>query len=451
MSIIEPEEPEDLESQGPQKCGEKHYQSGFGNHFSTEAVPGALPVDQNSPQRPRHGLYAEQLSGSAFTAPRASNLSSWLYRIHPSVMQGRFSPMSELIQYTFQNPQHSNPNAMRWNPLTAQSAEKKDFIEGIKTVCGNGEPASHGIHVHLYAFDQAMSAKSRYFMNADGDFLIVPQTGALEIKTELGWLEVAPGEIALIPRGMKFQINPKSGPCAGYVGENFGAPFRLPELGPIGANGLAHRRHFMAPKAAFEDLEGKFELVGKWSGKLWRAELNHSPLDVVAWHGNYAPFKYDLRQFNTINTVSFDHPDPSLFTVLTSASDTPGVANVDFVIFPPRWMVAEHTFRPPYFHRNCMSEYMGLIQGVYDAKTGGGFIPGGGSLHNIYTPHGPDAESHKKASQADLKAHKLEQTLAFMFESRAPYKLTDFAMTPGFLQDDYQDCWQNFPKNFPHA
>lgn len=426
---------------------EKQYQSGFGNHFSSEAVAGTLPVEQNSPQRPAQGLYAEQLSGSAFTAPRSTNLYSWLYRIRPSVMHKAFVPLKELTSKTFFKPQHSNPNQMRWNPLS-DSAPGCDFIEGIRTVCGTGSAyEQRGLHIHLYAFDRAMG--SRYFMDADGDFLIVPQTGSIQVKTELGTLEAEPHEIVLVPRGMKFQINPLSqGVCRGYVGENFGAPFRLPELGPIGANGLAHRRHFLTPLASFEDVEGRFELVGKFSGELWSAEMGHSPLDVVAWHGNYVPFKYDLRKFNAINTVSYDHPDPSIFTVLTSASDTPGVANVDFAIFPPRWMVAEHTFRPPYFHRNCMSEYMGLIHGVYDAKTSGGFIPGGGSLHNFYSAHGPDADSFEKASQADLKPHKIENTMAFMFESRAPYLLTDFALQQGFLQGDYQECWQGFQKHF---
>lgn len=421
--------------------------TGLGNHFSSEAVAGALPLEQNSPQKPGKGLYAEQLSGSAFTAPRANNLYSWLYRIRPSVMHGKFAPLHELTSRTFFVPKHINPNQMRWNPLPTPQA-KTDFVSGIRTVCGTGSSLEgRGLHVHLYSLNQAMG--SRYFMNADGDFLIVPQTGTLEVKTELGFFTVEPSEIALVPRGMKFQVNPgSSGVCTGYIGENFGAPFKLPELGPIGANGLAHRRHFVTPQAAYEDVEGDFELIGKFSGSLWSAELKHSPLDVVAWHGNYVPFKYDLRKFNTINTVSFDHPDPSIFTVLTSASDTPGIANVDFVIFPPRWMVAEHTFRPPYFHRNCMSEYMGLIHGVYDAKTSGGFIPGGGSLHNFYSAHGPDSGSFETASNADLKPHKIENTLAFMFESRSPYLLTDFALEKNFAQDDYQDCWQGFKKHF---
>ncbi|WP_374075723.1 homogentisate 1,2-dioxygenase [Bdellovibrio bacteriovorus] len=424
---------------------ENKYLSGFGNHFSSEARPGALPQDQNSPQKAPLGLYPEQLSGSAFTAPRASNLYTWLYRLRPSVMHKSYKPLKELTQKTFFKPQHTNPNQMRWNALPEINGH---FIEGLRTVCGNG--SSHeqkGIHIHLYSFNKGM--ENSYMMNADGDFVFVPQMGSIQVKTELGFIEAEPGEIVLVPRGMKFQINPLNSPrCTGYVGENFGHPFHLPELGPIGANGLAHRRHFLTPVAAFEDKEGSFDLIGKFNGELWSAEMGHSPLDVVAWHGNYTPCKYDLRKFNTINTVSFDHPDPSIFTVLTSASDTPGTANVDFVIFPPRWMVAEHTFRPPYFHRNIMSEYMGLIYGEYDAKTAGGFMPGGGSLHNFFSAHGPDAETYEKASHADLQPNKIQNTMAFMFESRVPYMVTDFALQKGFIQEDYQDCWQGFKKNF---
>lgn len=425
---------------------ETQYLSGFGNHFSSEARPNALPLNQNSPQVVQQGLYAEQLSGSAFTAPRSTNLATWLYRIRPSVMHKAFVPMKELTEKTLFKPKYINPNQMRWNPMPIP-ATPQDFIESLRTVCGVGSAVEQrGIHIHLYAFNKAMG--SRYMMNADGDFLFVLQSGSVQVKTEMGILEAEPGEIIVVPRGIKFQVNPLSTVCRGYVGENFGSPYRLPDLGPIGANGLAHPRHFMAPQAAFEETEGKFELIGKFSDQFWSAEMNHSPLDVVAWHGNYVPYKYDLRKFNTINTVSFDHPDPSIFTVLTSPSDTHGTANVDFVIFPPRWMVAEHTFRPPYFHRNCMSEYMGLIYGVYDAKTSGGFVPGGGSLHNFYSAHGPDSDTFEKASAGELKPHKLENTLAFMFECRAPYMLTDFAMQKDFLQEDYQECWQGFKKYF---
>lgn len=424
---------------------ENKYLAGFGNHFASEARPGALPLNQNSPQKAPLGLYAEQLSGSAFTAPRTHNLYTWLYRIRPSVMHKAFKPLKELTQKTFLPPKHINPNQMRWNALTEMTGH---FVEGLRSVCGNGSSQEQsGIHIHLYSFSQAMG--HRYMLNADGDFLFVPQQGSIQVKTEIGVLEAEPGEIILVPRGMKFQVNPLSAMnCKGYVGENFGNPFRLPDLGPIGANGLANGRHFLCPVAAFEDQEGTFELIGKFNGELWSAEMGHNPLDVVAWHGNYVPYKYDLRKFNTINTVSFDHPDPSIFTVLTSSSETPGTANVDFVIFPPRWMVAENTFRPPYFHRNCMSEYMGLIYGEYDAKTAGGFMPGGGSLHNFFSAHGPDAETFEKASAADLKPIKIDNTMAFMFETRTPYKVTDFAMQKGFIQEDYQECWQGFKKHF---
>ncbi len=427
------------------------YLSGFGNHFSSEAVAGALPLEQNSPQLAPKGLYSEQLSGSAFTAPRANNLATWLYRIKPSVQHKSFIALETMTAKTFHKPCFSNPNQMRWNPMPTPS-EDCDFVEGIRTLLGTGSSQTHsGLQVHLYQFKQKMN--QRYLMNADGDFLIIPQLGSLLIRTELGNLEVRPGEIALIPKGFKFQVNPTADSaanttaCSGYIGENFGAPFRLPELGVIGANGLAHPRHFLTPTAAYEDVDGRCELIGKFNGELWKAELDHSPLNVVAWHGNYVPYKYDLHQFNTINTVSFDHPDPSIFTVLTSPSETPGVANVDFAIFPPRWMVAEHTFRPPYFHRNCMSEYMGLIQGAYDAKAEG-FLPGGGSLHNVYSAHGPDKETYEKASKAELKPHKIENTMAFMFESRSPYLLTEFALRGGLLQKDYSNVWQNFTNAF---
>jgi homogentisate 1,2-dioxygenase len=427
------------------------YLSGFANHFSSEAHAGTLPSHQNSPQKTPHGLYAEQMSGSAFTAPRAVNLSTWLYRLRPSVLHKEFKKCQSLTATTLFTPKHLDPNQKRWNPLATSSKMKPqelDFAESLRTICGTGSFIEQkGIAIHLYAF--AKKSSSRYLMNADGELLIVLQEGGLQVHTELGLLRAEPGEIVVIPRGMKFRVDPTTDQtCSGYVGENFGAPFRLPELGPIGANGLAHPRHFLTPVAAYEDRDDKIELLAKFGGEFWSAEMSHSPLDVVAWHGNYVPYKYDLRKFNTINTVSFDHPDPSIFTVLTSASDTLGVANVDFVIFPPRWMVAEHTFRPPYFHRNCMSEYMGLIHGVYDAKTSGGFLPGGGSLHNFYSAHGPDADAYLKATTVELKPHKIDHTLAFMFESRAPYLLTDFALERELLQADYLECWQGFQKNF---
>ncbi|HKR27744.1 MAG TPA: homogentisate 1,2-dioxygenase [Acidobacteriaceae bacterium] len=424
---------------------ELRYQSGFGNEFATEAVAGALPHGQNAPQKSALGLYTEQLSGTAFTAPRATNRRTWTYRIRPSVTH---KPFSEIGAGLFRSGPFTEtptpPNQMRWNPIPMPE-KPTDFVEGITTMGGSGDPAMQtGVGVHLYAANASM--KGRYFYNADGEMLIVPQQGTLRLATELGILGVAPGEIAIIPRGIKIRVE-LDGPSRGYICENYGVHFRLPDLGPIGANGLANPRDFLAPVAAYEDLNGDFRVVAKFLGRLWEAEIDHSPLDVVAWHGNYAPYKYDLSRYNCINTVSFDHPDPSIYTVLTSPSVLPGTANVDFVIFPPRWLVAEHTFRPPWFHRNMMNEFMGLVFGEYDAKAEG-FLPGGASLHNCMSGHGPDAETWEKASNAELKPVKLENTLAFMFETGLPVRPTKFALETKILQHEYYECWQGLKKHF---
>ncbi|MEO8384556.1 MAG: homogentisate 1,2-dioxygenase [Betaproteobacteria bacterium] len=418
---------------------ELQYQTGFGNHHATEAVDGALPHGQNSPQKTPFGLYAEQVSGSAFTAPRADNLRSWQYRLLPSVQHTPYQALShDSLRAAPCHEVPLNPNRLRWNPLPFKPV--MDFVDGIVTIATNGSArAQRGLAVHLYSASQSMS---RLLYDADGELLIVPQEGSLILKTEFGILEAAPGEIAVVPRGVKFRVE-ISGNVRGYICENYGVPLRLPELGPIGANGLANTRDFLYPVAWFEDIAATTEVVAKFGDNLWVCEYDHSPLNVVAWHGNYAPYKYDLAHFNTINTVSFDHPDPSIFTVLTSPSETPGTANIDFVVFPPRWMVAENTFRPPWFHRNCMSEYMGLIHGAYDAKAGG-FLPGGGSLHNAFSAHGPDKVTFDKASTAELKPHKIDNTLAFMFESRYVFEPTEFAMSGGLLQTDYDSVWENF-------
>jgi homogentisate 1,2-dioxygenase len=423
------------------------YQSGFGNEFATEAHPGALPVGQNAPQHAPLGLYTEQISGTAFTAPRHINRRTWSYRIRPSVMHepySEFEPATLLRSGPFTEVP-TPPNQMRWNPLPL-APEPTDFVQGIVTLGGNGDAAMQdGVGIHLYAANASMH--DRFFYNADGEMLILPQQGRLLLRTELGILEVSPGELAVIPRGIKFRAELPDGQARGYICENYGQPFRLPDLGPIGANGLANSRDFLTPVAAYEDREGSFEVISKFLGRLWRAEIDHSPLDIVAWHGNYAPYKYDMARFNVINTVSFDHPDPSIFTVLTAPSGLPGTANVDFVIFPPRWMVAEHTFRPPWFHRNMMNEFMGLILGQYDAKAEG-FVPGGASLHNCMSGHGPDAETFARASAADLKPQYIDGTLAFMFETRLPVRPTRFALEEKLLQHEYYECWQSLKKNF---
>ena len=425
------------------------YMSGFGNEFATEALPGALPAHRNSPQRAAYGLYAEQLSGTAFTAPRAHNRRSWLYRIRPAAMHQPFQKIDNGRVVSGFGDQPTPPNQLRWDPLPMPSAPT-DFIDGWVTMAGNGSPASQsGCAIHLYAANRDMDG--RYFYSADGELLVVPQQGRLAIATELGMVEVEPQEIAVIPRGVRFKVDLPDGAARGYICENFGALLRLPDLGPIGSNGLANPRDFLAPVARYEDVEGDFELVAKFGGNLWSASIGHSPLDVVAWHGNYAPYKYDLRHFNTIGSISYDHPDPSIFLVLQAPSDTPGVDTLDFVIFPPRWLAAEDTFRPPWFHRNVASEFMGLIHGQYDAKSAG-FRPGGASLHNCMSGHGPDAATFDRASSADTsRPQKIGDTMAFMFETRNPLCATEYALASPQLQGNYQDCWAGIRKHFDAA
>jgi homogentisate 1,2-dioxygenase len=417
------------------------YQTGFGNTFSTEAVKGALPLGQNSPQKVPKGLYPEVLSGTAFTAPRADNLSSWLYKLRPSAMHAPFKRIAQgLVRSGPFDEAETSPNRLRWDPLPIPS-KPADFLDGLVTIAGSGDPgAQAGIAVHVYRANRSM--KDRYFYSGDGELMFVPQQGAILLATELGRLEAQPGEIAVVPRGVKFRVE-LAGPTRGYLCENYGVPFRLPELGPIGAQGLAQRRDFLAPVAAYEDQRGRCQVVAKFMGGLWASDYAHSPLDVVAWHGNYTPYKYDLARFMAVNTVSFDHSDPSIFTVLTSPSGQPGVANCDFVIFPPRWQVAEHTFRPPWFHRNVMSELMGLVHGAYESKAGG-FLPGGISIHNCMSAHGPDLATYDKGSKADLKPHRIENSLAFMWESRYVFRPTRAALAAKELQKNYDRVWNGF-------
>ncbi|MEU6893742.1 homogentisate 1,2-dioxygenase [Streptomyces sp. NPDC046557] len=422
------------------------YLTGFGNEHSSEAVPGALPRGRNSPQRSPLGLYAEQLSGSAFTEPRTHNRRSWLYRIRPSAAHPPFTRADNgalrTAPFTETAP---DPNRLRWNPLP-DPAPGTDFLAGLWTLGGNGDATQRtGMAIHLYAANAPMT--DRVFSDSDGELLIVPERGGLLLRTELGLLSARPGEMALVPRGVRFRVELLDADARGYVCENYGQPFELPNLGPIGANGLAAARDFRAPVAAYEDVERPTEVVNKFCGNLWSATYDHSPLDVVAWHGTHTPYVYDMRRFNVIGSISFDHPDPSIFTVLTSPSDTPGLAGVDFVVFAPRWLVGEDTFRPPYFHRNVMSEYMGLIEGAYDAKAEG-FVPGGGSLHNMMSAHGPDRETFDRASAAELKPQKIDDGLAFMFETRWPVTATAQAAGAEHLQRGYDDVWQGLERHF---
>lgn len=430
----------------PRKTAEAlTYLSGFGNEHSSEAVPGALPHGCNSPQRAPLGLYAEQLSGTAFTEPRAHNRRSWLYRIRPSAAHPAFTRVDNGAIRTAPFTETPDPNRLRWNPLP-EPAAGTDFLTGLWTLGGNGDATQRtGMAVHLYHANSSMTG--RVFSDSDGELLVVPEQGGLLLRTEFGLLRVEPGEVALIPRGVRFRVELLDGTARGYVCENYGAAFQLPDLGPIGANGLANARDFRAPVAAYEDDDRPVEVVNKFCGNLWRATYDHSPLDVVAWHGNHVPYVYDLHSFNVLGSISYDHPDPSIFTVLTSPSDTPGLAGVDFVVFAPRWLVGEDTFRPPYFHRNVMSEYMGLIEGAYDAKAEG-FVPGGGSLHNMMSAHGPDRDTFEKASAAELKPQKIDDGLAFMFETRWPVTATEQAAQAAHLQRGYDDVWEGLERHF---
>ncbi len=426
-------------------AGALEYLSGFGNEHHSEALEGALPRGQFSPQKVPYGLYAEKFSGTAFTAPRASNFRTWFYRIRPSVVQGDFERMDNgLLRSGPVTEIETPPNQLRWDPFPVPE-KPTDFVEGLTTIAANGNVGVTGIGIHMYLANTSM--EKRFFYNSDGELLIVPQQGTFRAHTECGVLDVQPGEICVIPRGIKFRVVLPDGPSRGYVCENYGAQFQLPERGPVGSDGYANDRDFLAPVASYEEREGEFELVNKFMGNLFRCDIGHSPLDVVAWIGTAVPYKYDLSRFNTMNTVSYDHPDPSIFTVLSSQLDTPGVANADFVIFPARWMVAEDTFRPPWYHRNLMSEFMGLIYGMYDAKPEG-FVPGGASLHNSMSAHGPDVDAFEGASNADLKPHRYDNTLAFMFESRFVIQPTRFALECEQRQANYVNCWQGLNKHF---
>ncbi|TAL74297.1 MAG: homogentisate 1,2-dioxygenase [Rhodanobacter sp.] len=425
------------------------YQTGFGNEFATEAIPGTLPIGRNAPQRVAYGLYAEQFSGTAFTVSREATRRSWLYRIRPGATHGHFAAYAHPTFHNRFDEVPASPNRFRWSPLPEPTGAL-DFIDGLVTQAGNGAAASqHGIGIHQYLANRDMVG--RYFYDADAELMIVPQAGHLRVLTDMGVLDVEPQQIAVIPRGCRFRVELPDGKSRGFVGENFGAHFRLPELGPIGTNGLANPRDFEYPVAAYEDTDGQFELIAKFQGNLWRAPIDHSPLDVVAWHGNNAPYRYDLRRFNVIGSISYDHPDPCIFCVLTSPSALPGVANIDFAIFPPRWLVAGDTFRPAWFHRNVASEFMGLIHGVYDAKGGGkgGFEPGATSLHNCMSAHGPDRASFEAGSHADTsKPQHVADTMAFMFETQLAIHPTRQLLESPALQQDYDHCWLDLEKHF---
>lgn len=421
------------------------YLQGFGNTLSSEALQGALPMRQNNPQKPAYGLYTELISGTTFLAPRESNRRVHTYRIRPSVDHAPFKRIDNRLLQSGPFAEALIPNQLRWDPFHIPDTPA-DFLDGLATIGGNGAVTQQvGMAVHVYRANRSM--QDRAFVNADGELLIVPQQGRIRAVTELGLLDVAPNEILLIPRGIRFAIECLDGTARGFVCENYGLPLRLPELGPIGSHGLANPGDFQAPVAWFQNVTKPCQLVQKYGGNLWATELQYSPFNVVAWRGTHVPYKYDTANFVTIGSVSVDHPDPSIFTVLTSPGDAVGGSNVDFIIFPPRWSVSEDTFRPPSFHRNVMCEFMGLIHGTHYSRSHG-FEPGGALLHNCWTAHGPDVTTYEQARAADLKPQKLDGHLAFMFESRYPMHLTRFGLESPELQKEVHKQWQGFKTYF---
>ncbi|GAA6199706.1 homogentisate 1,2-dioxygenase [Aquicoccus sp. SU-CL01552] len=422
------------------------YMPGFGNDFETEALPGALPQGMNSPQKCNYGLYGEQLSGTAFTANPPER--TWTYRIRPSVKHSARYEKIDLPHWKSApnvDPDVISLGQYRWDPVP-YTDEKQTWLTGMRTMTTAGDVNTQvGMASHVYLITASMV--DEYFYSADSELLVVPQEGRLRFATELGIIDLEPKEIAILPRGLVYRVEVLEGPARGFVCENYGQKFELPARGPIGANAMANPRDFKAPVAAFEDRETPSTLTIKWCGQFHQTKIAQSPLDVVAWHGNYAPYKYDLRTYCPVGAILFDHPDPSIFTVLTAPSGVPGTANIDFVLFRDRWMVAENTFRPPWYHKNIMSELMGNIHGQYDAKPQG-FVPGGMSLHNMMLPHGPDKTAFEGASNSNLGPEKLENTMSFMFETRFPQHLTAFAAQEAPLQDDYIDCWSDIEKKF---
>jgi homogentisate 1,2-dioxygenase len=426
--------------------GELRYSTGFGNEHSSEALPGALPIGRNSPQRPPHGLYAEQLSGTSFAAPRAENRRSWLYRIRPSVMHSTFSKVDDgLLRSAPLTESGPTPNRFRWNPLPIPE-KPTDFVQGLTTMAATGDAENRdGAAYHVYTANRSMAGT--VFANHDGEMVVIPQQGRIVLHTEMGALAASPGEIAAVPRGVRFRVDLPDGPSRGFVCENYGAHFRLPELGPIGANGLANTRDFQVPHARFEEREEPTELTVKHGGGLWKAAMAHSPLNVVAWHGNLYPYKYDLSRFQSVGSISYDHPDPSIQTVLTSPSGIAGVANCELTVFPPRWLASEGTFRPPYFHRNIMCEFVCMLVGAHEAH-GAGFPPGACSLHNSLTAHGPDPKVFAAASRAELKPERIEIGTFILLETRTPCRPTRFALESAARKTDYDQTWDALPRNF---
>lgn len=412
------------------------YLEGFGNYHHSEAFPGANPIGMNSPQKPALGLLTERISGSSFTAPRDHNLQTWLYRTVSSLSHSEYT----LYGTEDSTTGHITPNSYLWPSF--QTSDDDWTSQRLLSSTGDANTKT-GLAIRLYAISKDMQPNT-VFSSLDGDMLIIPQAGgSLDIQTELGKLLVRPNEIAVIPRGVRHRITLPNGPTRGYICELFQGHFRLPELGPIGSCSLANQRDFQIPTAIYD---GKLEadiavpnrgsdwtIISRMASKLWSCTQDHTPFDVAGWHGTFYPYKYDLGRFSILGSILFDHPDPSIFTVLTAPSNRePGTSVVDFAIIPPRWNMMEDTYWPPYYHRNTMSEFSGPI--VYDQAhewhKEHSFKPYGAQLNGTMTAHGPSKEVHQAARESDLKPKKvgMEGLTIFLLETECPMRVQNWAV-----------------------
>ena len=425
-------------------------QGGFANAFESEALPDALPRDQNSPRLSAYGLYAEQINATGFVARREHNRRSWVYRIRPAAQHSKLEPLDHPTyrqDFDLDNPE---PNLSGWAPLPMPDSPT-DFVDGIYTLGGSGgAEVRRGFAVHLYVANRSM--ENRSFYNADGEMLLVPQQGKLTLQTESGVLDVDPGMVAIIPRGLKFSVLLREDHARGYIGEVFGRSFHLPERGPVGANGLADSRHFRAPVAYHENrLVPGYSITAKFCGKLFGATQDYSPYDVVAWHGDYTPYVYELRHFSPVINGRMDHADPSIFSVLTAPLDEEGANNLDFVFFPPRWDVSEGTFRPPFFHRNAVTEINGIIRDPAGYKAP--FYSGGCFITPAMTAHGIRAGGVEgflsMSDEAADRPHRFrDNSMWFQFETVLPFYLTSWAKKAGQRIDDWHHIWGTYRDHY---
>ncbi|GLI78307.1 hypothetical protein PoHVEF18_006618 [Penicillium ochrochloron] len=396
------------------------YLNGFNGYHQSEAAEGVIPLVINIPQKSKYGLHTERISGSSFTAPRKDSKQTWLYRLLPSTCHEDFS-LLENHPFNLKNVLNSkyqySPNRSTWAP--AQIAKEADFLTGLQLIGGAGNPTmKEGLAYYAFTAGKSMPSNQAFY-SADGDFLLAPQKGTLDIRTEMGYLRVRSNEICVVPRGIRFHVSLPAGPVRGFALELFEGHFELPELGPIGSTGLANIRDFEIPTASFDNSNVDTEIIAKFAGQVHRTVHRGSIFNVAGWSGTYYPFKYDLGKFNTIGSVSYDHTDPSIFTVLTAPSSVPGEAVVDVAVFGPRWLVMEKSYRPPYFHRNTMSEFAFVIKGGFDVTPLPPQLEGLFLLSNTMCAHGADPESWKQATEKELVPEKIPPgNLGMMFESK---------------------------------